>query len=568
MQIRFPSTVPGGDPVSFDGTQRFVLIGSNGSGKTRFGIWIEEQNQNSMSVHRIGAQKALSIPEFAPLMNSEQAEKNLFYGRADEHGTVGTKMNYRWSGQPATFLLSDFDKVLSLLFARTAERNARHTERTRLTKAYVDVPDSPIDLIVKVWGDLMPQRSIQLHDGKVLVNKGTSSEYHGKEMSDGERVALYLLGQCLCAPVNSVLIIDEPELHLHKSLMDKLWNRVEELCPDKTLIYITHDLDFAASRIDAKNLWIKSYEASKWQWVEVPPDTDFPENLVLELMGSRKPILFCEGERGGLDHTIYQLCYPHLHVVPRGGSDKVIESTRAWQANTALRGNVTFGLVDRDVRDLDECNALIKSGVQILEMAEVENLLCLPVVVELIAKQLLLSPKETQQAVLNFIVNSFNDEFETQVSNHADRRIRYHLSKYSKSSSNLAGLKKGLENLLLGLDVEAIHLDTTSKLKQSLDSQNSVEILKVYNRKSIASRISTCFGLKIDEYPTFVIRIMKSPDGKPILDALRASLPAQLGENFSQLCEQVASTIHVDSTRQESIYAHASNNSIHSSATV
>ncbi len=501
-------------------------------------------------------------------MNSEQAEKNLFFGRADEHGTVGTKRNYRWSGQPATLLLSDYDKVLSLLFARTAERNALHTEQARATRLYVDVPDSPIDLIVKAWGDLMPQRSIQLHDGKVLVGKGTPSEYHGKEMSDGERVALYLLGQCLCAPTNSVLIIDEPELHLHKSLMDKLWNKIEALCPDKTLIYITHDLDFAASRIDAKKLWIKSYEASKWEWIEVPPDADFPESLLLELIGSRKPILFCEGERGGLDQTIYQLCYPHLHVVPRGGSEKVIESTRAWQANESLHGNRTFGIVDRDVRDLDECVALTDSGVQILEVAEVENLLCLPAVVELIAQKLLLNPGATQQAVLDFLMKAFNDEFETQVSNHADRRIRYHLSKYSKSSPSLAGLRQGLDKLIQSVDVDAIHSDTTVRLRQSLESRNALEILKVYNRKSIVSRISMCFDLKSDGYPLFVIRMMKSPDGKPILDALRASLPSQLSGDFVQSNEAVSNTIPTGSGSFEPTYAHTPNDSSASAATV
>ena len=322
MKITFPSKSPSGQPVVFEGTSRFVLIGANGSGKTRLGIWLEENNHNQLPVHRISAQKALSIPEYAPLMNAEQAEKNLLLGRADQHASIGNKRGSRWNNEPATFLLSDYDKVLSLLFARTAERDHQHTTATRQKQLYVPVPDSPIDSIAKVWGDLMPHRSVTLHDGKVVVDKGTPLEYHGKDMSDGERVTLYLLGQCLCAPENSVLIVDEPELHLHKSLMDKLWNKVEELCPNKTLVYITHDLDFAASRAGATKLWVQSYAASAWCWEEVPSDEVLPEALVLELIGNRKPVLFCEGERGGLDHTIYQLCYPHLHVVPRGGAYK------------------------------------------------------------------------------------------------------------------------------------------------------------------------------------------------------------------------------------------------------
>ena len=60
---------------------------------------------------------------------------------------------------------------------------------------------------------------------RVTAKKVGQMEYHGQEMSDGERVILYLIGQCLSLPERSVIIIDEPEIHLHKSLVDKLWNR-------------------------------------------------------------------------------------------------------------------------------------------------------------------------------------------------------------------------------------------------------------------------------------------------------------------------------------------------------
>jgi AAA domain, putative AbiEii toxin, Type IV TA system len=526
MNIVFPSRSPGGDQVAFEGTRRFVLIGANGSGKTRLGIWLEQTNQSNTPVHRIGAQKALSIPEYAPLMNAEQAEKNLLFGRADQHGSVGNKNAYRWGNEPATFLLSDYEKVLSLLFARTAERDHRHTVQTRATGQYVPVPDSPIDSIMKVWGDLMPHRSVTLHDGKVVVDKATPNEYHGKDMSDGERVALYLLGQCLCAPANSILIIDEPELHLHKSLMDKLWNKVEELCPDKTLVYITHDLDFAASRAGATKLWVQSYRAGSWTWTEVPHDEVLPEALILELIGNRKPILFCEGDRGGLDHTVYQLCYPHLHVVPRGGSEKVVEATKAMRANIALHTLSAHGIVDRDVRSEDECNALRAGGVDVLALAEVENLFCLDAVVRLAAAKLSLDPEVTALAAATFLAKALAAELEPQIVMHAERRIRYHLSTYSKASSDEQGLQKGIDNLLAALDTPVIVADAKRALGDALATSDSTKILRVYNRKSLAERMSACFGLNHGEYPELVIRAMKSADGAPFVSAIRACLPA------------------------------------------
>ncbi len=516
---------PGGDRVSFEGVRRFVLIGANGSGKTRLGVWLEQTNQNNTLVHRIGAQKALSIPECAPLMNAEQAEKNLFFGRADQYASIQSKNLSRWADRPATLLLSDYEKVLSLLFARTAERDHRHTEMTRMTGQYVPVPDSPIDSIMKVWEDLMPHRSVTLHDGKVVVNKGTPAEYHGMDMSDGERVALYLLGQCLCAPPSSILIIDEPELHLHKSLMDKLWNKVEELCPDKTIVYITHDLDFAASRAGAIKLWVQSYRAGAWTWTEVPYDEVLPEALILELIGNRKPILFCEGDRGGLDHTVYQLCYPHLHVVPRGGSEKVIEATKAIQANSALTTLSAYGIVDRDVRSDSECNALHEGGINVLGLAEVENLFCLDAVVRLTAEKLSLDPEHTSRVAAAFLTDALTSELEAQIVMHAERRIRYQLSAYSKASSDEQGLQKGIDDLLAGVNVSATVIEARNALADALASADSSKILRVYNRKTLAERMSSCFGLKHGEYPQLVIRVMKGADGAPFLSAIRSSLP-------------------------------------------
>ncbi len=525
MNTVFPGGSPGGDQIVYEGICRFVLIGANGSGKTRLGIWLEENNQNNTPVHRIGAQKALSIPEYAPLMNAEQAEKNLHLGRFDQHASIGLKKQSRWGGEPATFLLSDYEKVLSLIFEKTAERDHLHTQKTRTTQQYVPVPDSPIDSIVKIWADLMPHRSITLHDGKVVVDKGTPTEYHGKDMSDGERVALYLLGQCLCAPANSILIIDEPELHLHKSLMDKLWNRVEEFCQDKTLVYITHDLDFAASRAGSTKLWVQSYRAAVWTWVEVPSDDVLPEALILELIGNRKPILFCEGERGGLDHTVYQLCYPDLHVVPRGGSEKVIEATKAMRANIALHTLSAHGIVDRDVRSDSECDALHAGGVEVLAFAEVENLFCLDAVVRLTATKLSLDPGATALATAQFLARALADELEAQIVKHAERRIRYQLSTYSAASSDEQGLQRGIDSLLAGVSIIDIAANARHALTVALVNADPSEILRVYNRKNLADRMSACFGLNNGKYPELVIRAMKSADGAPFLSAIRSYLP-------------------------------------------
>src|SRR5690606_17458501 len=178
------------------------------------------------------------------------------------------------------------------LFARTTKRVREHSTETKEKQVYIPVPDAPIDTMINLWNDIMPQRIIKFEDGKVTAAKIGEQEYHGKQMSDGERVALYLIGQCLCAPENSIIIIDEPEIHLHKSLMARLWDKIEEVCPTKLLVYITHDLDFASSRKEANKLWIKNYNGNaSWLWDVVPEVDEIPENLTIEIIGNRKNII-------------------------------------------------------------------------------------------------------------------------------------------------------------------------------------------------------------------------------------------------------------------------------------
>ena len=526
MHMKFPPRQPGESVVEYDSERHFVVVGANGSGKTRLGVWLEEQNQNDRAVHRISAQKALSFPEYSAVRNPEEATKDLLYGRADQHASLGNKMSSRWGNTPSTFLLNDYEKVLSLLFARDAERNHQHTQATRLAQSYIPVPDSPIDSITRVWQEMMPHRDLSLEGGKVLVGKGTPSQYHGKDMSDGERVALYLLGQCVCAPEGSIVIVDEPELHMHKSLMDKFWNKVEELCIGKTLVYITHDLEFAASRPSATKVWVRSYDPNGWTWSEIDRTDDLPEPLLLEILGSRKPLLFCEGDRGGLDHTIYQLCYPGVHVVPRGGGEKVAEATKALATTPQLHSFSARGLVDRDVRSDFEIAALASQGIDVLNYAEIENLLCIHQVVSLVANHLSLDGPAVVAAVTNFVKTALAAELEPQIVLRAERRVRYLLAQFTKSSNNEAGLHQALTALVASVEIESIVAAARKDFEDAMASNNLNSMLRIYNRKSICDRISTCFGLANGGYRELLLRLLNGKDAKSYLGALRQELPA------------------------------------------
>src|SRR5690606_8858595 len=212
-------------------------------------------------------------------------------------------------------------------------------------------------------------------------------------MSDGERVALYLMGQCLVAPAGSIFIVDEPEIHLHTSIMQALWEKLEEAKQDCLFVYITHDLGFASTRVSSINIWVKEYDgANTWRWDFVPNVEGFPESLLLELMGNRRTLVFVEGERGGKDHSIYQSIFRSYNVVPRNGCQKVIDSVKSMTINGPFHHVKVFGIIDRDFRTDEEIEGLLKIGVHAIDVAEIENVLLNESTLRIVAKNQHLDP--------------------------------------------------------------------------------------------------------------------------------------------------------------------------------
>lgn len=65
-----------GENNSIEDKRSIVLIGANGSGKTRMSLWIEEHNAD-LRFHRISAQKSLNMPERVSPTETTAAEERF-----------------------------------------------------------------------------------------------------------------------------------------------------------------------------------------------------------------------------------------------------------------------------------------------------------------------------------------------------------------------------------------------------------------------------------------------------------------------------------------------------------
>lgn len=534
LKIKFPHS----EEYEFEAGKPVVLLGANGAGKTRLSVKIEELNDPRFSrvnakgiipIHRIAAQKSLSIKESISILDNESAQTDLFFGNPTPQAT---KNVYRYSSNPATNLLDDFNKALSLLFSEeNKELQLAHQRDKQAIKDNTERPE-PITTVVEkatdIWNELLPHRKIDLTGNGVHVNY-ESQRYHGKEMSDGERVMLYMICQVLVQRPNTLLIVDEPELHIHKSIVDKLWTRLESERNDCVFMYITHDLNFALSRNEAKILWVKSYSGTDWEYefLDSADYEDIPEDLLYEIIGTRQKVLFVEGTRNSYDHYLYQEIYKDkgYHVIPCGGCQEVIRLVKAKRTYEKLNAINVYGIVDRDFRTEDEISALRGDGIYCLDVAEVENLFVVPELLDIMETALACDPGAAQQAK-DFIGNLFSQNKDNQVALALAQEMKHQLSLFELGKHKLTP-KETKDKIDLKYSEQNISTFLTEKQAIFDGADTTEKILAVFNFKDMSKKVGEKFGIKGRDYPQRVLNLLRSKrsEKEAILEALGKYTP-------------------------------------------
>jgi hypothetical protein len=284
----------------------------------------------------------------------QKAESEFWYGSSnddprwlEQHG----KRLGRWNSDFNTSFLNDFDRLLILL----------HTEEYELSLKYkegeIPRPTTKLDRVQKIWEELLPHRTLIKRAGTIETHpyKKPELKYSSSQMSDGERVIFYLIGEVVCSRSNSLIIIDEPEMHLHKSICCKLWDLLENERKDCAFIYLTHDIDFAVSRVDSLKIWAKSYEGNNsWDYEIIDTISALPSDIFLEILGSRKPVLFIEGEKSSIDYFLYSSVFKDFTIKSIGSCEKVIDSTKTFNDLNGFHHIEAYGLIDRDTRTDEE----------------------------------------------------------------------------------------------------------------------------------------------------------------------------------------------------------------------
>ena len=463
-----------------------IIIGANGSGKTRLAVYLEEQLGEK--AHRIAAHRALSLNPNIEKISEAKAKQGLFYGNPEWAKDISQRKSARWNNKSSTYLLNDFDRLLQYLFA---QQNNLAVENHQKSKRGEEITNSEtkLDILQEVWERLLPTKKLRITADDIRVSSIgiESADYSASEMSDGERAVFYILGQVLSANEDSILIFDEPELHIHKSIISNLWDEIEKLRPD-----------------------------------------------------CRKPILFVEGEKTSLDMEIYRLCYPEWTVIPKGACKDVIQavsSLRKLNEDMPILNIKCAGIVDRDTRDNSQIQKLEGEGIKVLLCSEIENIFSRSSVAYEILKiedftddELTNKQEQFKTELLDYIQDKLSgDKLEKFVVKRIHRRIDTYLKNIDLSDTqNSNDMKDKLISELSALTNSKINewiSEMKNEIQKCIDHQDIDGLLEIYEDKGLLAKTASILrDARKSDFENWLMRKLKVPNNR-LLQAIKSVLP-------------------------------------------
>lgn len=416
VKVKIPATSGTERELPFSAGDIVFALGPNGSGKSHFLRYVSKNAQ----------QQSAWLPAFRQNF-FESASPGITPSQRGEFGkqfaNFDSQPQAAWlDRQPAQRLntiLFDLIQKDNQVNAEISElvRSDKLTEAKR-TSSFNPSPIQQINETLKIGGlSFSVQRG---ENDQILANK-RGETFSFIQMSDGERAALLLSAWVVTKSPGSVLLIDEPERHLHRSISAPLLACLIRVRDDCAFLISTHDVDLVTSFSDTRIILLRDYcwegqTVSAFDYDEIDKKTDITEDIKKSILGARRKVVFVEGrgeDTRSLDFSIYRILLPEASVIPCGSCSEVIRKTEGCAGSQTLNWIEAFGIIDRDDRDDEDVEGLKRRGIFAINVHSVEALYFSKEVLYGVAGKIAeiegCNPNERYRAALEAGINSLRE---------------------------------------------------------------------------------------------------------------------------------------------------------------
>jgi len=477
-----------GEPlnITINVGDKVFIMGANGTGKSslmqHLYMSLHYYGQTNNNVRRISAHRQTWFSSTTMDLSSQQKrnfENNMRSG--------DTNLDSRWKDDYASqrasisiYDLIDAENVRARSIAGAVDSQNMEYAKT-LSKE-----DAPIKIINELLrlSNIPIEISVGEND-QVIASKCGGTPYSVAELSDGERNALLIAANVLTVKSGTLVLIDEPERHLHRSIISPLLTHLFSKRDDCAFIVSTHDVMLPLDNPSARTLLIRgcTYAGSSvsgWDVDIVPPETEIDDDIKKDIFGGRRKILFIEGTENSLDKPLYSLVFPNVSIIAKSSCRDVEHTVSSIRDSANLHWVHALGIVDNDRRPEADINRLKEKGIYALPVFSVESIYYHPHIQDLIAQRhavvtgndeskLLASAKIAAIEAIKPCIKRLSDRT-------AEKAIR---EEFFRNLPKKEDIKDGIP-INVSIDVAKFVKQEYERLQYALNAGNVAEIISRY----------------------------------------------------------------------------------------
>lgn len=364
------------------------VVGANGTGKSTLLNKVYIEHGNEESVYLLAHRKNSFDSDIIDFSNSEykNAINSVFYDSRNTQSRYRVSYDHYRTALPIVKLKN---KTIGL--AVDTLRSLKNGE-----PVYSEDLVTEIDLLNSIFKE--SHLSIEFYidaDSNVMASNNNYNPpitYPISMLSDGEKSALIISCEVLCAKDGATIFLDEPERHLHKRIVSSLIASLMNKRKDCSFVVSTHELTLPSFFKNARIICVKgcSYQNNSPRWdcsiingldnIENPID----EHVIVDILGSRNDVLFVEGTSTSLDVDLYSTLFPTVSVVSKQKCDLVELSVKGLRNNDFAHRVNAFGIIDNDNKVPSQISNLNKNFVFSLEVHSIESIYYHPVMLRFV----------------------------------------------------------------------------------------------------------------------------------------------------------------------------------------
>lgn len=535
FDIAIPRTNDEG-PLNFQlaSGETLFFLGANGAGKSALVTKLNATHKNS---RRISAHRKMWFPENAidiTPAQSKQLDQNI---RAHD-AQVQSRYREEYADQrvsKALFELLSAENVRARSIAH--EVTAKNVERAN---ELAEAP-SPVEILNRLLNAVGLSISIHIPQGEEIVaSKSGSDPFNLARLSDGERNAILLAANVLTAPQDSLLLIDEPERHLHRSISSPLLTLLFAERPDCSFVISTHEVMLPIDNPSSSVILVRSCvytgdKPSQWDVDLVSDANAIGEDVRRDILGGRRKLLFVEGDDQSLDKTIYTLLFPEATIAAKRSSRDVEQAVTGIRSSQDLHWVSAFGIVDRDGRAAADIQRLELRSIFPLSAYSVESLYYHPRVVRrvatLVAQLQGVRPEVLYDAAMTAALGALQPHVGRLSARAIEKRLRWQVE---SSLPRWEAIEAG-DPFALNLNLQAERDAEIARLEGFIAASDFSEVLSKYPVRETGALNAIATGLRFrtpGEYEATVRKLLTDD----------ADAAAEMRQEFGGLIAAMAAT--------------------------